>query len=101
MESVKRSRSLSFTSQAPLPFPWPADNPPGYTVFGCTLPASSKLVIPVLIDQAGNVTYYQLDDSAPNYGTFADWLQCAIGGSGGNTAPSVNITSPTNGSTHG
>lgn len=80
-----------FTSQQALPFPWPAENPPGYTVTGSALSSSSNLVIPILMDQVGNLTYYQLDDSNPNYGSFADWLQCAIGGQGPDIGVSVGI----------
>lgn len=84
----------AFVSSSPISLPWPADNPPGYTVTGCTLPASPNQVIPVLVDQAGNITYYQLDDSAPNFGTFADWLQCAIGGDGSGIDPSLSVGIP-------
>jgi hypothetical protein len=80
----------AFTSPQALPFPLPANS--GYnSVTGCSLPASSDLVIPVLIDQVGNITSYQLDDSAPNYGSFAPWLQCAIGGGGGDIGLSVGL----------
>jgi hypothetical protein len=81
---VYDSSTGTFTSGSPIPLGSSGvdDDSDASYVGGCTLVANEDLVVPVLVDNVGNITYYQLDPSVPNYGTFAEWLQCAIGGGG-------------------
>lgn len=82
----------SFTSTGPINFPLVFGLDLGYAATGCTMIVADDMVVPVLVDQTGNITYYQLDAGAPNYGGFADWLQCSMsGGGGGDIGVSVGI----------